>query len=84
VKISSKDPEVEVVSDDEELWNMSTKRPKKYLTIRVRRDYTRKKQLDIISFISKHWYHNYLKGRKMWQKAGAVQICPNRTWHSIK
>lgn len=82
---SSSNPEGEVVSDDDddELWSQPTKRVRAGLMIR-RRDYTRKEKLAIINFITKYRCHNYVKGREMWQKAEAAQICPGRTWQSLK
>lgn len=29
----------------------------------------------IINFITKYRFHNYVKGREMWQKAEAAQVC---------
>lgn len=34
-----------------------------------------KERRAIISFISKHRCHNYVKGREMWQKAEAAKVC---------
>jgi hypothetical protein len=86
VKASSNNSEGEVVSDDDddELWNLSTKRSKTCLRLQRRRDYTRKEKLAIINFITKYRFHKYVKGREMWQKAEAAQICRNRTWQSMK
>lgn len=35
----------------------------------------RKENLAIINFITKYRFHNYVKGREMWQKAEAAQVC---------
>ena len=42
---------------------------------RRRRDYTRKEKVAIINFITKYRFHNSVKGREIWQKAEAAQVC---------
>jgi hypothetical protein len=41
----------------------------------TRKDYTKKENLAIVKFISKYRFHNNVKGREMWQKAEAAQVC---------
>ncbi|PNF14803.1 hypothetical protein B7P43_G07011 [Cryptotermes secundus] len=82
-KVLSSSSEAETISEDE-LWGVPVLRSKKTCAKLRRRDYIHKERQAIISFISKHQYHNYVKGREIWQKAEAAQVCPGRTWQSMK
>jgi hypothetical protein len=40
-----------------------------------RREYLGKERRAIIAFITKYRSYNYVKGREIWQKAEAAQVC---------
>lgn len=82
-KVLNSSSEAETITEDE-IWGIPVMRSRKTCAKLGRRDYVDKERQAIISFISRHQCHNYVKGREIWQKAEAAQICPGRTWQSMK
>ncbi|XP_023215727.1 uncharacterized protein LOC111618422 [Centruroides sculpturatus] len=79
-EIKSNDAEVSDISDDDSKYQIRTTAR----CMKTRKEYTRKDDERIISYVLKTKGYNDVKGRSYWIQMQDRKVLPQRTWQSLK